>query len=441
MKVFISFGALLLTAREAIAANLRHVTDLAVDRRSKHGVRAQSSQSSVALQPEVIIELTNYKGMEYAGPIVVGGQRLMAIYDTGSYDLMVVSDNCGQCSTPSGMKIYRNKSSRTFKKGSSPSRRHFFAGGSIDARQDFETILMGSKKPTLKVENLAIWQVTDTTLPQWTNPEYCKFTTIVGLGFGELVPDTEPGSPPITQLLERARTPHFAICLQKGKSNPGYVMLNPPYDFQSASFASMFRHVPVVGNKHWAVEHKGVSFFNGDFTDRRCTTPGECVAMIDSGTSLIGVPHMHMAFITDLASRINPDCSNLDELPDLVFELGDHTFPLPASAYVLQLKGKCYAAFMSLSMASNRGLVWVLGLPFLRHYYTLWDRQGPGLYIAEQGDKCEPKPFSNSSVKLAWSNTSNTSRLILHHTEPTIGDIKEARLPSWATDQSGSITI
>merc|ERR1712224_984489 len=182
-----------------------------------------------------------------------------------------------------------------------------------------------------------------------------------------------------------------------------------------------------MGRKHWAVDQKGVSFFNGQFTDRRCISDKECVAIIDSGTSLIGVPHMHMAFITDLVSRINSDCSKLEELPDLVFELGGEVFPLPSSAYVMEIDGQCYGAFMALSMASDRGLAWVLGLPFLRHYYTLWDRQGPGIFFAEQGDNCKPQPFSNSSVKLAHASGS-----LAPHIEPTIGDFRQARMPSWA---------
>merc|ERR1719272_1771291 len=130
------------------------------------------------------------------------------------------------------------------------------------------------------------------------------------------------------------------------------------------------------------------------------------------------------------------DCSNLGELPDLMFNLGDHTFALPASAYVLQLDGKCYAAFMQVDLASDRGLVWVLGLPFLRHYHTVWDRKGPSLYIAEQGDKCKPKPFSNSSVQLAHAPGSLGA-----HVEPSFGDIREARRPSWAPPGSQKITI
>merc|ERR1719253_579999 len=133
----------------------------------------------------------------------------------------------------------------------------------------------------------------------------------------------------------------------------------------------------------------------------------------------------------DFASKIASDCSNLADLPDLNFKLGEYNFPLPASAYVLKIEGKCYGAFMPLTMETDHGLAWVLGLPFLRHYYTLWDRQGPSLYFAEQGDNCKPKPIaSNVSVELARIQKSQH-----YHMPPpelTEGDLKAARLPSWA---------
>lgn len=433
MQLFL-FGLLPLISTTAASSNLRRAADLIIDVGSKNVLREANAHDSVA---EVTIELTNHKGIEYVGPISLGGQSLMAIYDTGSFDVMAVSDHCSSCRVPAKMKVYHNKSSKTFKKGkSSETFEHWFAGGSITARLDYETVAMGTKGTIVKADGTAIWQVTDTTLPQWTREELCKFTTIVGLGFGAVAPDSPAGIAPVVQLLERAGTKSFAICLQKGKSNPGYVTLNPRYDFTSAGFTSMFRHLPVVGHKHWAVEHNGVSYFNGHYTDRRCDGPGECVAIIDSGTSLIGVPGLHMMFISEFASHIAPDCSNLDKLPDLNFDLGGHRFPLPASAYVLQLDGKCYAAFQQLTLDTDHGLAWVLGLPFLRHYFTLWDRQGPGLYIAEQGDNCKPGMANNMSVELAKTN--GTFRA---HIEPTIGDITQARLPSWAPHGSEKVTV
>jgi hypothetical protein len=412
------------------------VTDLAVDRRSKHDVEGRSKHGRSGSSPAVVIKLTNYNGLEYTGPITVGGQKLEAIYDTGSYDVIALSDHCTDCQVPSHLKVYRNKSSKTFEKGKWESQEHWFAGGSMIARQDFETVQLGSEKPVTTAGNMPIWQVLSTTLPQWTRADLCKFTTIVGLGFGKVAPDTPDGHPPVVQLLERAGTQRFTICLQKGKSNPGYITLNSPYDLTSPSSTSLFQHVPVVGYKHWAVEHNGVSYFNGQYTDQRCDD-GSCVAVVDSGTSLIGVPGLHMAFISEFAARIKPDCTNLDKLPDLIFKLGGHTFPLPPSAYVVQYEGKCYAAFQQMDMASDRGLVWVLGLPFLRHYYTLWDRQGPGLYFAQQGSNCTPQAIDNTSMQLMHGS----GKLISNYPEPTIADIRQARLPTWAPHGSVRITI
>jgi hypothetical protein len=72
---FISFVLLLLKATVTIATNLRRVTDLAVYHRFKHGVHEEIRHHSVSVPPEITIELTNYKGIEYAGPITLGGQK------------------------------------------------------------------------------------------------------------------------------------------------------------------------------------------------------------------------------------------------------------------------------------------------------------------------------------------------------------------------------
>jgi len=429
MKYIILCG---LSATAATGANLRHVTDLAVDSISKHGA------VSVDSKPEVTIVLTNYKGVEYTGPITIGGQVLPAIWDTGSFDIMVASDHCKSCNIPPSLTIFKNKSSKTFTKGqckvtSHCHRTHWFAGGKVTARHDFDAVEMGSKEATAKVNNMTVWQVTDTTLPQWVRPELCKFTTIVGLGMGEFVPDTPEGHPPDRHMLHLLGTTRFATCFQKGATNPGFITLNPPYAPGAAGFAAMFRQVPVIGSKHWAVEQKGVSFATDGYVDKRCNGNQKCVAIIDSGTSLIGIPGIHMAFAQALAQKIDINCGNLADLPDLIFELGGQAFPLPASAYVLKMQGKCYAAFMQLSMASDHGIAWVLGLPFLRHYYTLWDRTGPSLFFAAQGDKCKPEASSNNSNLFGHASVRTF--------EPTEGDIREARMPSFMPHGSEKLVI
>merc|ERR1719326_569395 len=89
----------------------------------------------------------------------------------------------------------------------------------------------------------------------------------------------------------------------------------------SGASSPMFRHVPVIGNNHWAVQLSAVSSFDGNAANAVCNDGTTCIAIIDSGTSLIGVPPMGVPLVAKIIKQIKMDCSNLDELPDLVFTL------------------------------------------------------------------------------------------------------------------------
>jgi len=221
---------------------------------------------------------------------------------------------------------------------------------------------------------------------------------------------------------------------------PGYLVFNPPYDFSSKSITSMFQRIPVIGKHHWAVALNSVTAQHSDKKqlNQRCVGDHKCVAIIDSGTSLIGVPPSAVAMVNDIINQVKYDCSNLDTLPDLVFELGGHKFAMPGIAYTVQFgsaKGKptrCLPAFTDFAMTSDQGEVWILGMPFLRHYYTVFDRKEPSIYVAAQGENCEPKAANNAAkgTKGAFFNTTGLAAGLQQ--QPTIADMTEARLPSWA---------
>ena len=62
-----------------------------------------------------------------------------------------LKDTCTSLGPLSYDSVYHNKSSKTFKKGkSSETFEHWFAGGSITARLDYETVAMGTKGTIVK---------------------------------------------------------------------------------------------------------------------------------------------------------------------------------------------------------------------------------------------------------------------------------------------------
>merc|ERR1740138_816877 len=59
-----------------------------------------------------------------------------------------------------------------------------------------------------------------------------------------------------------------------------------------------------------------------------------CGAVVDTGTSLIAAPPDVIARVEQEMLKLDEDCSNLGELPDLVFNLGGREFSLPPDAYI-----------------------------------------------------------------------------------------------------------
>jgi len=371
---------------------------------------------------EYKLTLSNYKGVQYFAPITLNDQVMQAVYDTGSFEIMAMSKACTACKIPPTLIKYDNTST-TFVKGPGPMVNHHFAGGLVVGRKDAETVHIGDASKSFNIQGMPFWQIFHTKMAVWLGNK-ARFNAIVGLGHRT----SAPGAADQATILERTTTNRFAVCLQKGAANPGYIYFNPASTatFTATSGSGIYRRLPVIGSNHWAVKMNEAS----TPTAKACVAPQACIAIIDSGTSLIGVPPIAVPMVMGLVKIIKQDCSNIDQLPNLVFNLGGHNFALPGSAYVIRFKisdtvTKCLPAFTDFKMSSAQGAIWILGMPFLRHFYTVFDRTQPAIYVADQGANCEP---------VAQNSTANFFNK--PHQEPAFADTSEAVLPSWAMANS-----
>jgi hypothetical protein len=138
---------------------------------------------------------------------------------------------------------------------------------------------------------------------------------------------------------------------------------------------------------------------------------------VDSGTTLIGVPQPLLVSINDQIGEIKEDCSNMDSLPTVKFQMGDQEVEVPPSMYVMNLTAEhddvivkmqkryshstkvkalqkrfaqfsqdpghqpgqypsiCMSAFMDLDLNSQFGPVFILGMPIMRQYFTVFNRE------------------------------------------------------------------
>jgi hypothetical protein len=128
-------------------------------------------------------------------------------------------------------------------------------------------------------------------------------------------------------------------------------------------------YFPVAGDDgYWDVKIRG-------FAVDHVALPGNghgCRAVLDSGTSQIAGP---TALVVAIVEKIDvaKDCSNLATLPTISILIDDSVLDLDPDDYVDNTDGACELALMPMDVAPPEGPLVVLGEPFLRKYYTVYD--------------------------------------------------------------------
>jgi len=411
---------------------------------------------------DVNLALSNFQNVQYMGEFYIGGQDLPVIYDTGSFEIIVLSDLCEHCETQGPM--YSSSHSSTFDPGQKLVAQHTFGSGPVLSKKALETVHVGTSASPLVATQMPFWQVMDHDIDVWD--KYSKFSGIIGLGHSATTPkmDSDNSSQTYGQdqsLLEKVGVTAFSICLERSAGAPnGHLIMGPTAE--TAQHSTSFRHVPVVGDIHWAVLMKQLSG-GGQETHDACNP--SCAAIVDSGTSLIAAPTSALQALAPILSQIDPECNNLDTLPDITFTLGHDTFTLPPAIYVIKVTGyvedrqdvwdamfgppelkavtQCVPAFMEINMvAKEHGPVWILGMPFLRYYYTVFQRNPKSLHIAYATADCQPSSdvaaiynFNGNLTTGILANTSTLQNTTLRagvKSQLTTVNPSYARLPSWA---------
>lgn len=109
-----------------------------------------------------------------------------------------------------------------------------------------------------------------------------------------------------------------------------------------------------------------------DGTELKLCGRDGCQAAFDTGTSVIAGPK---ALIVSLLAVLNiaSDCTNFDGLPMLGFTFDKTTFNLEPADYVRKTRKGCFHQFLAVSVPPPEGPLVLLGEPFLRRYYTVYD--------------------------------------------------------------------
>jgi len=140
-------------------------------------------------------------------------------------------------------------------------------------------------------------------------------------------------------------------------------------EFKHNRMASDIFYAPVSTPGYWQVEMEDVSIDN----KRQNLCKGNCQVAVDTGTSLLAGPtDVINALIDRLA--VADDCANYGKLPNLGFIVQGHVLNLKPEDYVDKSSDGCSVALMTLDIPPPKGPLFIFGDPFLRKYYTIYDR-------------------------------------------------------------------
>jgi len=407
-----------------------------------HADTAGASDGSAALETlakrrrdgvRVRQEMENYYNLQYFANISVGNQVFKGILDTGSFELLVIGQQCETCGDVS--RGYNYKLSPTYVEGAY-TQMHSYGSGDMYTFEGWDDVRLGdlftNELPFLQANNLTFWEVIWANMPLLL-PK-AQFQAIIGMGPPELpsleahykVRITKENNEFLTQLIGEDRAgkleqklkqdvsqaiqaaknadaketliealgvDRFSVCLMKRYLEPGFFVWN---DYDPKEKLDMFTQVPVCGEHTWSATVDNVILEGDHWQSRASLGCGDgCGALVDSGTSLLLLPSSIISAMVKVLNQYNADCKEIDRFPDLKFKLGGKDVFLPPTVYLGKIfnqapspiredwfpeGGAAYDTVCKLQLMvgtidvnTNYGPMIILGMPFFRHYYTTFE--------------------------------------------------------------------
>uniref|UniRef100_A0A8C6V4N9 pepsin A n=1 Tax=Naja naja TaxID=35670 RepID=A0A8C6V4N9_NAJNA len=325
-------------------------------------------QNTFASEP-----MQNYLDIEYIGTISIGTppQQFTVIFDTGSSNLWVPSVYCSSAACSDHHKFNPQQSS-TFH-ATSQTLSITYGTGSMTGFLGYDTVQVGSIQVTNQIFGLS-----------QTEPGsflyYSPFDGILGLAYPSL--SSSGATPVFDNMMSEGLVSQdlFSVFLSSDDQKGSFVMFG---GIDDTYFTGNLNWVPVSVEYYWEITLDSITF-NG----QTIACSGGCQAIIDTGTSLLAGPPNDIAKIQKLISSQDSsgqyiiNCNTINELPDIVFTINGIQYPVPASAYIRQVRSfqsYCTSGFENMFFHSD---LWTLGDIFIRQYYCVFDRANNQIGLA-----------------------------------------------------------
>eukprot|EP00929_Paragymnodinium_shiwhaense_P043094 TRINITY_DN22200_c0_g1_i1.p1 TRINITY_DN22200_c0_g1~~TRINITY_DN22200_c0_g1_i1.p1 ORF type:complete len:468 (+),score=113.15 TRINITY_DN22200_c0_g1_i1:89-1492(+) len=337
--------------------------------------------------------------LQYYGDVTVGTppQKFTVIFDTGSGHLMVPSVECESKGCVNHKRFITNQSSTYMAIGwadspltpaASEDDRDTtvvnFAMGDAVGQYARDKVCLGTETAFCAMADFV------ETTEESDNPfAAAEWDGILGLGqavsdadefnvFAELATKSTP----------KMHMPVFAVYLGRRIEDEAEITFG---DVRKERMASELTWVPVYEEGYWQFQFSEVLIDGKPLN--LCKKYGErqCQAVLDTGSSLMMGPQHDLTPILKALSFVNDtqrNCSTKEKFPSLSFVIQNKTFTMDPDDYMDRSRNNhpvgqesCWAHMMPVG-DTGRGPIFVLGMPFLRAFYTAYDVKNKKIGIA-----------------------------------------------------------
>ncbi|KAF0532745.1 acid protease [Gigaspora margarita] len=304
--------------------------------------------------------LTISKIIGYYGEITIGSQIFKTLFDLGSSDLWVPSQNCTQYSC-SIHKRFNESLSKTFNRIGTPFSLRYEAG-TVSGITGKDNVLVGEIESEGQIFGLVQEEDGDEFEP-------VEFDGIFGMGFDDLsgIKTTTPFSNMVKQ--KAVANPYFGIYLQRS-NDTGHTGTLTLGDIDTTKFTGNlnYNNVSTIKGKnvYWILDVDDISI-NGNklkFKNRQ--------AIFDTGSNIVYMPEedakTYHKFIN--GSSLNNDrtytvpCNATDQV---AYIFGDVSYNIDQSDLVMG--SDCYSS-VQIGSIDN---MWLIGDSFLRNVYSVYN--------------------------------------------------------------------
>lgn len=305
------------------------------------------------------VDVHNYMDAQFYGPISLGNppQTFQVIFDTGSSNLWVPSKDCKNCGFKP--KYHSEQSSSYQKNGTEFNIR--YGSGPVSGFFSGDTCAVG----TVAAKGQLFAEIMDVS-GLGLAFKVGKFDGILGMAFQTISVNNVP--PVFVNMVNQGLLdPVFAFFLSNEDGKDGEMDLG---GIDAKHYTGELQYYPVSSETYWEMKMDDMTIDGVSVTKVR-------KAIVDTGTSMLAGPPSEVKAIAQKVGATSIGRGEYtipcDGGKPIVIVLGGQQFELKPGDVVIPDQSLCIFAMVGIDIPAPMGPLWILGDPWIRKYYSVFD--------------------------------------------------------------------